>query len=128
MNKREKMNRNGAAIVIVLVLMVLLGGFMAFTVREFSENRKVRVRERIHTQAELFSETAFERAERIRSENPEFNGDLLVITAPSKEFRGTFTLKSVRENESKKFRIECEYRDENGKVILVKRTDKKAEV
>lgn len=91
----KKSNRRGAAVIIALVLLLLVGALSTSLIRGFYTDRRERDQSFIREQAELLQHDFVERTQIQRNASPDFAGETLALTGLSGSFDGTFQLTST---------------------------------
>ena len=118
-NNARTSNRRGAALIIALVLLLLVGAISTSLIRGFYTDRQERNRSQIRTQAELLCHDFAELAKIQRTIAPDFTGETLALTKISDTFDGTFQLTSTfpeAEGTAEPV-VQIEYYDETNKLI-----------
>ena len=118
-NNARTSNRSGAALIIALVLLLLVGAISTSLIRGFYTDRHARNQSQIREQAELLRYDFAERAKIQRTATPDFTGETLRLTKLSNTFDGTFQLTSTfpeAEGTAEPV-VQIEYYDETNKLI-----------
>ena len=103
--------RRGAALIIAVVLLAILGIVAGIVVPQIVRDRQNARLDLLRTQAQQLLDDALRNAEGKRESNPEFAGETLTLGPDVQPFPGTFRITTRLENDA--FSAEVEYHDEN---------------
>ncbi|MCL2349804.1 MAG: hypothetical protein FWC50_16255 [Planctomycetaceae bacterium] len=114
--------RRGAALIIAMVLLLLVGAISAAIVRGFYQDRNEHRQSLIKTQANLLQEDYHRRAKQQFNASPDFTGETLKLTGISDSAPGSFELVSVAGRSGHPsgetvISTEVRYYDENDRLI-----------
>ncbi|MDR1492802.1 MAG: hypothetical protein LBT05_08780 [Planctomycetaceae bacterium] len=107
-------NRNGAALIIALVLLLFVSALSAVILRQLYNGRLETQRQLLYVETDLLIRDMRERAEQRRAADPSFTGESVTFKELSPHLNGTFQLTTHAEKE---ITIDAVYRDESGTVI-----------
>jgi len=115
---RRSHPRRGAALIIAMVLLLLVGVISAAIIHGFFQDRRERTQTLIKTQANLLQEDYHRCAKERLTASPDFTGETLKLTGISDSAPGTFELSSVvSPSGDAVISTEVRYYDENDKLI-----------
>ena len=118
MNKNNR-NRSGAALIIALVLLAVIGVIASTVLAQMLRDRQETRLDLICRQADLLLDDALRIAERQREADSEFTGKTITIGSDQQPFPGTFRITTQYQSEIDRFAVEVEYSNEKGKLIHV---------
>jgi len=109
--------RRGAALIIAIVLLAVLGIVAGMTLPQIIRDRQESRMDLLRAQSRLLLDDALRSAETKREADPEFFGETLTLTPDQQPFAGTFQVTTLYENDA--FVGIVEYYDKNGKRITL---------
>ena len=107
--------RKGAALIIALVLIAVIGTISAILLKNLLEDRLQQRRVEIRAQSKILLADWVKRTETKLRENADFPGEQTAITPFTHRWSGTYYLTSRKENEQMIAALEC--RDEEGRIF-----------
>ena len=107
--------RKGAALIIALVLIAVIGTISAILLKNLLEDRLQQRRVEIRAQSKLLLADGVKRTETKLQENADFPGEQIAITPFSSRWNGTYYLTSRKENDQMIVALEC--RDESDRIF-----------
>ena len=116
-------SRRGAALIVAIVLLAVLGIIAGLTLPQIIRDRYEARIDLIRIQSRQLLDDALRIAEAKRTADPEFSGETLTLTPDQQPFAGTFKVTTRYENDT--FVGEVEYRDENDKVLMIQSRNRK---
>ena len=109
--------RRGAALIIALVLLAVLGVIASTVLTQMLRDRQEARMDLIRRQAALLCDDALRMSEKHRAANSEFSGKTITLGSDQQPFPGTFRITTQYQNENDRFAVEVEYRNEKGKLM-----------
>jgi type II secretory pathway component PulK len=111
-------NRRGAALIVALVLLTVLGIVTGTVLPRILQDRQEARKDLVRTQSRQLLDDAIRSAESKRQSDSSFSGETLTLDSDSQPFGGTFQVTTRLEADT--FVAEIEYRSEAGKVIYLR--------
>jgi len=118
-NSHCSSNRCGAALIVALVLLALLGIVAGIVLPQILRARHEAQWDLVRAQSRLLFDDALRGAEARRSVDPEFSGETLTLGPDQQPFSGTFLVMTRLENDA--FFVEVEYREGKDRVRVQER-------
>lgn len=109
------LNRRGAALIIALVLLAILGIVAGVVLPQVIRAKHEMWLDSVRTQSRQLLDDALRNADVKRQSESAFSGETLTLGSDVQPFSGTFQVTTRLENDV--FAANVEYRDEQGKLI-----------
>lgn len=109
--------RRGAALIISLVLLALLGAFSTTILKGMLLDRRVSKTELLKIQAETLLDDSLDRARLRREIDPAFTGETIVLASPALQDGGVFHGTTRFDSEKNLFVVDGVFRDRSGKDV-----------
>jgi type II secretory pathway pseudopilin PulG len=107
--------RRGAALIITLVLLTLIGVVASMTLPQILRDRQEARMELLRTQSRQLLDDALRNAEAKRQSDSEFSGETFTLGPDHQPFPGTFLITTKYQDD--RFNAEVEYRHEKGTIL-----------
>ncbi|MDR1382317.1 MAG: hypothetical protein LBJ67_00505 [Planctomycetaceae bacterium] len=107
-------NRNGAALIIALVLLLFVSVLSAVILRQLYNGRLETQRQLLYAETDLLIRDMQERAEQRRAATPSFTGESVTLKELSPHLDGTFQLTT---HVDKEITVDAAYRDKNDAMV-----------
>ena len=117
MDKHNR-NRRGAALIIALVLIAVIGVITSTVLAQMLRDRREARLELIRQQAALLCHDALRRAKVQRESDTGFSGETITLGSDHQPFPGTFRITTQYQNVADHFSVEVEYRNEKDKIMF----------
>ena len=112
---RTCQTRRGAALLVAIVLLAVLGLVAATTLPQLLRDRQESRMSLVREQAERLRDDALRKSEVQRESDSEFSGETLELGPDQQPFPGTFQVTTTFQND--RFVAEVEYRNNKGKTL-----------
>lgn len=122
-NRIKRKQRQGAAMIVCLVLLVFLGTLSGVVIKTVLDDRREARTELIRQQIQILLTDGQDRANRQRRLVADFSGETLEFQAKKTNPPGVFRIKSVFNDERKTFDLEVAFLDENEKTIIARKSE-----
>ena len=118
-NSPTQSNRRGAALIVAIVLLAVLGIVAGIVLPQILRTRREAQQDLIRAQSRQLLDDVLRNAEQLRESDTEFSGGTFTLRLDLQPFSGTFHVTTRLEGDV--FVAEVEYHDENDRIRVRER-------
>ncbi len=117
---KKSPERSGAALIIAIVVLALLGIVASTALPQLLRDRQESRKELLKQQTERLLDDALRKAETQRKTDTAFVGETITLGPDQQPFPGTFRLTTRFETEKNAFAAEAEFRNDKDRILYSK--------